>query len=329
MDTAFELTRWEEKPLGVAHRRWAVTSTGLRQLFRMRFFRILVFLAWMAGVATALAGFLFSQSITTGGWLENLAAHFGPRAEAIASAFTAMILLYPDIVVHGLFTVLFLALTKIALFLSLVALTIVVPRLITRDRASNAMTIYLSRPLTSLDYLIGKFGIVVGVLLVIWTGPLLIAWLLSVLFSPDSVFITYSLVPLGRALVFNLIGLTVLGSIAFGISSLAKSSAHTILLWIGAWILVGMVAGIPGLPEWFRHVSFSHGLEQTQIALFRLTEIGSRAAAVIPVYGDEVSKAVEIFKEQARPIPLGRSLAGLAALVGISSLVFFRRFRPE
>jgi hypothetical protein len=201
--------------------------------------------------------------------------------------------------------------------------------LITRDRASNAMTIYLSRPLTSFDYLIGKFGIVVGVLVVIWTGPLLIAWLLSVLFAPDSVFITYSLVPLGRALLYNLIGLIVLSSIAFGISSLAKSSAHTILLWIGAWILVGMVVEFPGLPDWFRYLSFSHGLEQTEIALFEVTEIATRAAAVIPVYGDDIAGGVEIFKEKVRPVPLGHSLAGLAALVVLSSLVFFRRFRPE
>jgi ABC-2 type transport system permease protein len=301
----------------------------LRQLFRMRFFRILIFLSWLAGMITAVAGFLFSQSITTGGWLESFAANFGPRAEAIASAFTAMVLLYPDIVVHGLFSALFMVLSDTALFFSLVGMTVAVPRLITHDRASNALTIYLSRPLTSFDYLVGKFGIVVGVLLVTWTGPLLLAWLLSVLFAPDTVFITYSLIPLGRALLFNLIGLVVLASIAFAISSLAKTTTRTILLWIGAWILVGMVAGFPGMPDWFKHISFTYGLEQAEIAIFQITEIASRAAAVIPVYGDDVSQAVDLFKEHARPAPLGRSLGGLAVLVGLSSLVFFRRFRPE
>lgn len=329
METTFELTRWDEKPLGVAYRRWAIASTGLRHLFRTRLFRIILFLAWLAGTVTAIAGFLFSQSITTGGWLESFAANFGPRAEAVASTFTAMVLLFPDIVVHGLFSVLFFWFSNVALFLSLVALTVVVPHLIAHDRASSALTIYLSRPLTSLDYLIGKFGIVVGVLFAIWTGPLLLAWLLSVLFAPDSVFIAYSLVPLGRALLFNLIGLVVLAAIAFAISSFAKTSTRTILLWIGAWILVGMVANTPGVPDWFRHVSFSYGLEQTEYALFQLTDIATHAAAVVPMYGDRLSEVVEVFKEHVRVVPLGRSLGGLAVLVGLSSLVFFRRFRPE
>lgn len=329
MEPAFELTRWDEKPLGIAHRRWAITSTGLRQLFRLRFFRILVYLAWLAGIVTATAGFLFSQSIATGGWLETTAATFGPRAEAIASAFTAMVLLYPDIVVHGLYSFLFLLLSRTTLFLSLVAMTIVVPRLVTRDRASNALTIYLSRPLTSFDYLIGKFGIVVGVLLVIWTGPLLLAWLLGVLFAPDTVFISHSMLPLGRALLFNLIGLVVIAAIAFCISSLAKTATRTVLMWIGAWILVGMIAQFPGIPGWFRHVSFTYGLEHAEIALFKLEEIVTRAAGVIPIYGDDVRRAVDIFNQHAQLPSLGSSLTGLAILVGLSSLIFFRRFRPE
>jgi hypothetical protein len=128
---------------------------------------------------------------------------------------------------------------------------------------------------------------------------------------------------------FNLIGLVVIASIAFAISSLARTTTRTILLWIGAWILVGMIADFPGMPGWFKQISFTYGLEQAEIAIFQITEIATRAAAVIPIYGDSVSQAVDVFKGQIRPVPLGRSLGGLAVLVGLSSLVFLRRFRPE
>ncbi|MGH8018603.1 MAG: hypothetical protein ACREIA_09970, partial [Opitutaceae bacterium] len=170
METQLELSRWRETPGGLTYRRWVITSTGLRQMLRMRFFRVLVFLAWTAGVLMAAAGLLFTQSVATGGWLETWAASFGPRAQAVASGFTALVLLYPDICVRGLFTVIFWTHSFIGLGLSLLALTVVIPRLVARDRRTHALTIYLSRPLRSFDYLLGKFGIILGILLALWTG---------------------------------------------------------------------------------------------------------------------------------------------------------------
>src|SRR4051812_10091943 len=105
METTFDLCRWEEKPHGVGYRRWVVVSTGLRQLFRLRLFRILFVLAAIAGALIAIAGFVFSQSVSSGGWLESIAATFGPRAQAVVAAFNAIVLLYPDICIDGLFTV--------------------------------------------------------------------------------------------------------------------------------------------------------------------------------------------------------------------------------
>ncbi len=329
MATMLEFTRWEEKPRGVGYRRWVITATGLRQVFRTRFFRLLLFLAWLLGAAQAAAGFLLSQSIAPGGWLEQLAANLGPRAEAVVSAFCAYVLLYPDIVVRGLYTALFWFQSDVGLGLSLVALTVIVPRLVTRDRASSALTIYLSRPLTSLDYLVGKFGIVMGVLLVVWTGPLLFGWLLSVLFASDTVFIIHSLDPLLRALLYNAIALAVLGPLALGISAVARSSLNTILLWIGVWIVLGFVAGIPFVPAVVRHASFRHNLDQVKEALFRLDTLLERAQVAMPFVGPPAGEGVHVFFEHLRPDNLTGVVVGLTALVGLSCLVFLRRLKPE
>lgn len=329
MMPALDYTRWTEPPLGIAYRRWIIASTGLRQLFRARFFRILIFLAWAGGALLAAAGFVFSQSITTGGWLEDFAANFGPRAEAVVSAFCAFVLLYPDIVVEGLFTLIFWAHSFLGLGLSLVALTVLVPRLITRDRASNALTIYLARPLTPGDYLLGKFGIIVGTLLVVWTGPLLFGWLLSVAFAPDRIFIVYSFNPLLRALLFNAISLVVLAAIAFGVSATTKTSRATILLWIGLWIVMGTVAGIPAMPQWVRHASFSHDLLITRNAVFRLDEALTKAAESLPLLNRDISKNLGEAGSKVEPRNLGSVVTGLAALVALSFVAFFRRLRPE
>ncbi len=328
MDATLDFTRWTEKPRGIAYRRWVITSTGLRQLFRTKFFRILLFLAWLAGVALAVFGFFFSQSIAPGGWLEQFAASINPRAEAVVAAFCGYVLLYPDVVIQGLYTAVFWAQAGIGLFLSLIALTVVVPSLVTRDRAGDALTIYLARPLTSFDYLVGKFGIIVGILLAVWTGPLLFGWLLSMLFAPDSTFVVYSLLPLGRALLFNLAGLIVLASIAMGISAATKTTAYTILLWLGAWIALGAIGKIPIAPEWLRSLSFTHDLDVLRLEIFRPAEVLSKVVNMIPLLDARAVDNIRHVSSQLHPGEVGTTIIGLAVLVAVSSIVFFRRLRP-
>lgn len=329
MDTTLDLSRWRDAPLGVMHRRGAIVSVGLRQLLRTRFFRILLFLAWTTGLVMAIAGFLFTQSIATGGWLESFAADQGPRAAAIASAFTAVVLLYPDICIGGLFTLLFWVHSFVGLMLSLVALTVVVPSLITRDRASNALSIYLSRPLTSLDYLLGKLGVIIGIIVLTWTGPLVFAWVLSMLVAPDGDFFIYSLEPLARAGLFNLIGLVTLASIALGVSSATRTTAATILLWIGLWTIAGTIAKFPTSPVWLRAASFSHGLNTVRDALFNLEEILGNAARSLPFLNADVTQNLNRMAESNQVQGLDTALIGLAVLVTASTFFLFRRLRPE
>ena len=108
MDSSLDLSRWHEVPRGVNYRRWSIVFNGLRQLIRLRFFKILLSAAWSAGFMIAVAGFAFSQSLASGGWLENLATKMGPRAEALFTVMTGLVAMFPDIVVHGVFTAIFL-----------------------------------------------------------------------------------------------------------------------------------------------------------------------------------------------------------------------------
>lgn len=329
MDATLDFTRWTGQARGVGYRRWVIASTGLRQVFRTKFFRALLFFAWAAGAALATFGFLFSQSIAPGGWLERLAASGGPRAEAIVSAFCGYVLLYPDVVVHGLYTGVFWLQAGAGQFLSLVALTVVVPRLVTSDRAGNALVVYLSRPLTSFDYLLGKFGIIVGILLAVWTGPLLFGWILSMLFAPDSSFLVHSLLPLGRALAFNLAGLVVLAAIALGVSAATRTTAYTVLLWLGAWLLLGFIGRLPFVPAWLRGASFTHDLDVLRRQIFRPDEALARLGELIPMLDRQAAEALQEVSEHLQAAGTGEAIVGLAVLVAAASAVFFRRLRPE
>jgi ABC-2 type transport system permease protein len=329
METALDLSRWREKPKGVAYRRWTILSHGLRQVLRTRFFRLLLFFAWAAGLVITAVSFVFGQSVATGGWLETMGAQLGVRFQAIASAAGAMVLLYPDICVRGVFTGVFWLQSFVGLGLSLAALTVLVPRLVTRDRASNALTIYLSRPLTSADYLLGKFGIIVGVLVLMWTGPLLAGWALSMLLAPNMDFLVYSFAPLTRALLFNGIALLVLASIALGVSALTRSSRNTILLWIGLWLIAGAIASSPNSPAWLRRASFSHNLSEVRQTVFRLDDVLADASRSLPLLDRSVSRNLERASERTRARDIQGAFLGLGVLVTLSSVVFFRKLRPE
>lgn len=329
MDRSLDLSRWRETPRGVAYRRWTIVATSLRQLLRTRFFRGLLAVAWLGGTLIAVAGFAFSQSLASGGWLESLAVRGGPRFEALFTVLTGLVAMFPDIVVRGIFTLIFWVHSFLGLWLSLLALTVLVPQLITRDRGSNALIVYLSRPLTSTDYLLGKLGIIIGVLLLVWTGPLLSGWLLSMLFATDRDFIVYSLSPLLRALAFNGIALVALAGIALGVSALGRLSRTTVIVWIGLWLVLGAMAAPPPAPDWIKRMSFTHDLGQVRQEFFRLDAALADASSKLPLLDQRFVGNLAAAGKRAEATDFTGALAGLGVFVAASSLVFFRKLRPE
>ena len=331
MDDTLDLSRWREAPRGVGYRRGVIVAAGIRQLVATRFFKILIYLAWFAGILIAVAGFAFSQSLAEGGWLDTFAQKMGPRAEALFKSLSGLIALYPDIVISGFFTLVFWIHSFIAFYLSTIALSVLVPQLITRDRASNAMIVYLSRPITSFDYLLGKLGTITGVLLMMWTGPLLLGWLLSMVLSSDREFIQYSFTPLLRALSFNGIALLALAPLALGVSALSNSARAATAIWMALWLLVGMLLSVAvqsamyGLPH-VVSVLFSLIGEAVTLGLlwlalvqlFRFLRIGSPPPALfVPIlyllaYVFVISAVLQLVSQAF----------GLILMLGVAILIF-------
>jgi ABC-2 type transport system permease protein len=329
MEATIDLSRWSEKPRGVGYRRWTIVSTGLRQLFRLRLFRILIGLAWGSGIVLAALGFLFSQTVATGGWLESLATSLGPRTQAISSVVAGLITMYPDICIGGWFALIFWLHSYVGLGLSLIAITAMVPRLITRDRATHALIVYLSRPLTSADYLLGKLGMIVGVLVVMWTGPLLFGWLLSVAVAPNRDFIVYSFEPLMRALLFHGIGLISLAAIALGVSALSRTSRNTIIIWLGLWLILGAVSKPPNTPLWLKRASFTENLDQVRQGILRLDTSLIAASENLPMIDQQFARNLGRAGRKVEPADFKGALTSLGIFVILSSFVFLRRLRPE
>jgi ABC-2 type transport system permease protein len=326
---SLDYNRWDGPRAGVMARRWTIASMGLRQLLRGKFFRVLLGLGCGAGLIVALAGFVFSQTLAEDGWLAELAQKSGPRAEAVMQAVSAMLLLYPDLLVTGAYKVVFWAQAQLGLLLSLVAMTLLVPQLITRDRASQALTIYLARPLTPRDYLMGKLGTIVGVLLLLWTAPLVVGWMISMALVPDMVFFNYSLEAMGAALLFNLIAMAVIGAVAFGVSALAKTAAVARISWIGLWIVMGIIAETKSLPSWVGHLSFSHDLKLVSDEVFSLGDTLTEAGEILPMLNPKLANEIGQAAHHVGTDEMSGVIIGLIILVGGSLTLLWGRIKPE
>jgi hypothetical protein len=331
METTLDLSRWRTVPHGVAYRRWVIMSAGLRQLFATRLFRVMLSFAWSAGMAIAAVGFLFSQSVATGGWLESLAVYGGPRMEAMVTVLGGFVTMFPDVCIGGMYTLIFWGHSYLGLWLSLVALTVMVPRLITQDRATNAMVVYLSRPLTSVDYLLGKLGLIAGTIVLLWTGPLLFGWLLSLALASDTDFVTYSISPLLRALAFNGVALVAVATVALGISAISRNSVVTVIVWVGLILLVGVAVAVspPKAPDWFKRSSLTRDLSEMRQEIFRLDSVLADAGENLPLLDRRFADSLILRGKSMEPTDPRGAFIALGVFVALSSYVFLRRLRAE
>lgn len=172
------------------------------------------------------------------------------------------------------------------------------------DRRANALQVYLSKPLTRVEYIGGKlfapFAFVLGVTLL----PAVLLLVVHVAFSGSLTFVVQNLYLLPAILLYSIV-LALLGTFTMvALSSLSKSRRFTALTFTGLFFFTSAM----------------------YIALQRIT--GSTLWALISprdmltVIGDA---AFRIPGERA--LPLWAALLGVTAIIGLSVLVLERRIR--
>ncbi len=105
--------------------------------------------------------------------------------------------------------------------------------LIANDRRANALQIYLSKPLTRLDYVAGKFAILAAFLLFVTWVPGILLVFTQILLSGSFEFFTNNLVLVPAITVFSAIQVASVGLIMLALSSLSRSSRYVGVLYAG------------------------------------------------------------------------------------------------
>ena len=232
--------------------RWAViASTGIRRTWKSKWLRRMLFLAVLPTLFMAIPFFLFEQAIRNPmAWraVVGMTQAF-PQTEALA-AITSIDLstATPDEIQHTrhqVWAYLLLALFRYPqAILMVLTIGIAAPPLISNDVRSRAFLIYFSRPITRLEYLLGKMGTMIFFLAMITTLPAMLLYTVGVLLSPsfDVITSTWDL-PL-RILLASATLVLPTTAAALMFSSMTSESRYAAFSWFAMWIFGYVTFGI-------------------------------------------------------------------------------------
>jgi ABC-2 type transport system permease protein len=210
---------------GHAHRFFTITKRGVALLIKRRRFLFLLILSFIPFLVR--------------GVIIYIATHY-PQIRL--GELTLNPKFYSDFVFQQVFFVL-----AIALYTG--------SGLIANDMRYNALQIYLAKPITRLDYLIGKFGIVSFFLLLVTLVPGLLLFLLRILFSDDLSFLATTYFIPFAILGYSLIMVFFFSSLILALSAVGRSARFAGIGFLAIYFLSDVVFQI--LRGIFRDSSFA------------------------------------------------------------------------
>jgi ABC-2 type transport system permease protein len=176
--------------------------------------------------------------------------------------------------------------------------------LIADDIRANALQLYLSRPVTRMQYAAGKLAVLMVALSLVTWVPAMVLLILQPLLAGNAAFIRQNLFLVPAVAMFSLLEITVGAATMLALSSLSKS-------------------------RWFVAVMYTGAAFFTQ-AIFAATRVGLQTTAFswLSLFGNLVQIGDVIFRLKPRydTPPLVSALV-LAGLLATSALVLARRIR--
>jgi ABC-2 type transport system permease protein len=172
------------------------------------------------------------------------------------------------------------------------------------DRRANALQIYLSKPLTRLEYICGKLSVLMGFLLLITWVPAILLLVVEVGFAGNFTFLAANLYLIPAITVYSLIEVLMVSMCILALSSLSTNSRFVGILFTALIFfsdaLYGVMRAVTGgtSVSW---IAFGNNLAQLGDVIFR----------------------VPLRFETPWPV----SLAIVAGLIGVSALILERRIR--
>ena len=327
---------WEGHHRGIWARRLVIAGSGIKACLQVKFMRYLIALCWIIGLFQVLLMFALSQLLVADSYISSRVEYLRPQMQSVVRALVTWLDQHPEVSVQAAHNILFSFFDTRLFTLSMIATALAIPHLITRDLSSRAIVIYSAKAVSRLDYLLGKFATMFGLLAATWLGPTVTAWIFGNLLSTKWSFFLHSLPVLGHSLAFVLVGMVVLSLLAMGVSAISKQAKYSVALWVALWLLGNALIPISMITTrpWLRHLSFRYNLDQVGAAIFKIQNDFDRITETIPFLaqmlqgprGPRGRTAGELWFQANH---LEGALIGLLIFIAIAILIVARKTKPE
>jgi ABC-2 type transport system permease protein len=225
-------------------RSWPITREGLRLVLVRRWFLALLAAAWVPFIVQVIRVYIGTRFPETSRILPVDGRLFGELLSWQAS-FTMFIAIFGG------------------------------AGLVANDLRTGAILVYLSRPLTRRDYVVGKLGVLLALNLAVTLAPALALYALALALAPE-LFWKWDLAWIGPAVVAQSVAISLtMGLVVLAVSALSRSARVAGLAFFG--LLFGLEIGRGILHAFYRRpetalLSLQADLRSLGVALFGLTE---------------------------------------------------------
>jgi ABC-2 type transport system permease protein len=225
---------WKGPLTGHAWRWLAIARQGVRVQMQNRILRLLLLFAWLPALALVIAvaiwGLVEQQSEGVLGLVRNM--------------LPAEMLLEPRAYRAAAWTLAYSFFFKVEMFFIMLLVVTAGPSLISADLRFNALPLYFARPLTRLDYFLGKLGVIAALVAAVAVGPAVFAYLIGVCFSLDLGVVVDTYPVLLGSVAYGLIITLSAGTLMLALSSLSRRSLYVGIAWFALWWVSGAAAGM-------------------------------------------------------------------------------------
>ena len=234
---------WQGERSPAWTRAWVVASTGVSLVWRGMWIKRLLMLMVMPSLVAAIFVGIFEQFASSNSPQNEVVRMIlsGPSSAQMASEAGLnldQIRQDPSQARHFAWTYILFVLFRYPQSVGMILLVgLVAPRLISFDLRSRGYLLYLSRPLTPAEYVLGKAGVLCVLLFSIVTLPSLAIYVAGLCLSTDAgaIWMTWD-IPF-RIVVASIVLVLPTTAIALALSSMTQESRYAGFAWFAVWIL--------------------------------------------------------------------------------------------
>ncbi len=211
--------------------RWLpITRSGLAIAWRSKLLRRLVFASFLPFLYFAWVFFVIGRVTDPG--TDPSAPQYQIAGAVVGEQLVAQLHEDPAVIRSAVWAIVFSSFgTVFQLLMAGLVAAIVGPPLVAKDLRTRAFLIYFARPISRLDYVIGKAGVLTVLLAAVTLLPSLVLYLLSILFSPSFDTVTQTLPVLGAILLASLGTVLPASLLLLTLSSLTHQPRFATLGW--------------------------------------------------------------------------------------------------